>query len=149
MSVSETVVGAQSTRQSESAVHTAIEVKNFVDRESLRRQSNKVLHGHPSPMYWKPLEEPVETLLEKRTEFAAKKNFAVNLYVGTPFCLKTKPARCGFCLFPSEDYRGNAGVEEYISILEKEFEFYKPYYCLLYTSPSPRDGLLSRMPSSA
>ena len=23
------------------------------------------------------------------------------------------------------------------------------YFCLLYTSPSPRDGLLSRMPSSA
>ena len=25
----------------------------------------------------------------------------------------------------------------------------EPYSCLLYTSPSPRDGLLSRMPSSA
>ena len=25
----------------------------------------------------------------------------------------------------------------------------KPKSCLLYTSPSPRDGLLSRMPSSA
>ena len=25
----------------------------------------------------------------------------------------------------------------------------EPYHCLLYTSPSPRDGLLSRMPSSA
>ena len=25
----------------------------------------------------------------------------------------------------------------------------KKYFCLLYTSPSPRDGLLSRMPSSA
>ena len=25
----------------------------------------------------------------------------------------------------------------------------KPAACLLYTSPSPRDGLLSRMPSSA
>ena len=25
----------------------------------------------------------------------------------------------------------------------------KNYFCLLYTSPSPRDGLLSRMPSSA
>ena len=24
-----------------------------------------------------------------------------------------------------------------------------PFICLLYTSPSPRDGLLSRMPSSA
>ena len=26
---------------------------------------------------------------------------------------------------------------------------YDPRSCLLYTSPSPRDGLLSRMPSSA
>ena len=26
---------------------------------------------------------------------------------------------------------------------------YAVYVCLLYTSPSPRDGLLSRMPSSA
>ena len=26
---------------------------------------------------------------------------------------------------------------------------YDPNSCLLYTSPSPRDGLLSRMPSSA
>src|SRR5665647_461861 len=36
-----------------------------------------------------------------------------------------------------------------------DVEFLKEYYpimkgsCLLYTSPSPRDGLLSRMPSSA
>ena len=27
--------------------------------------------------------------------------------------------------------------------------FVLPQFCLLYTSPSPRDGLLSRMPSSA
>ena len=27
--------------------------------------------------------------------------------------------------------------------------FVQNTYCLLYTSPSPRDGLLSRMPSSA
>ena len=32
----------------------------------------------------------------------------------------------------------------------EDFEqFPKDYCCLLYTSPSPRDGLLSRMPSSA
>ena len=33
----------------------------------------------------------------------------------------------------------------------EEAKDYKPKYedCLLYTSPSPRDGLLSRMPSSA
>ena len=29
------------------------------------------------------------------------------------------------------------------------FNFNNTYFCLLYTSPSPRDGLLSRMPSSA
>ena len=28
-------------------------------------------------------------------------------------------------------------------------EITRVYVCLLYTSPSPRDGLLSRMPSSA
>ena len=38
--------------------------------------------------------------------------------------------------------------------LEMIFEFelsdaVRNYDCLLYTSPSPRDGLLSRMPSSA
>ena len=35
-------------------------------------------------------------------------------------------------------------------IFEKENDtFFKYNPCLLYTSPSPRDGLLSRMPSSA
>ena len=28
-------------------------------------------------------------------------------------------------------------------------DYWYDYTCLLYTSPSPRDGLLSRMPSSA
>ena len=32
-------------------------------------------------------------------------------------------------------------TEPYVSIIS--------FFCLLYTSPSPRDGLLSRMPSSA
>ena len=31
----------------------------------------------------------------------------------------------------------------------KQFTTVECYTCLLYTSPSPRDGLLSRMPSSA
>ena len=32
---------------------------------------------------------------------------------------------------------------------ETEIVFINSSSCLLYTSPSPRDGLLSRMPSSA
>ena len=37
--------------------------------------------------------------------------------------------------------RANASLLDRISV--------EYYGCLLYTSPSPRDGLLSRMPSSA
>ena len=33
--------------------------------------------------------------------------------------------------------------------MTKKEEQYRDEICLLYTSPSPRDGLLSRMPSSA
>ena len=36
------------------------------------------------------------------------------------------------------------GLKVLLNILEPN-----GYLCLLYTSPSPRDGLLSRMPSSA
>ena len=36
---------------------------------------------------------------------------------------------------------GESAIYSILSIIEKT--------CLLYTSPSPRDGLLSRMPSSA
>ena len=36
-----------------------------------------------------------------------------------------------------------------LNIIDKEAESIANKACLLYTSPSPRDGLLSRMPSSA
>ena len=34
-------------------------------------------------------------------------------------------------------------------MVDEFIDFYGKNICLLYTSPSPRDGLLSRMPSSA
>jgi oxygen-independent coproporphyrinogen-3 oxidase len=103
-------------------------VRSFIDKESVRRQSNKVLHGHPSPLHWKPLETPMEELLDERAGYGMKTRHEVNLYVGTPFCIKTKPARCGFCLFPSEDYEGTKGVEAYLDYLKREFDMYKPFY---------------------
>ena len=36
-----------------------------------------------------------------------------------------------------------------LEIWGKQAQIAADYVCLLYTSPSPRDGLLSRMPSSA
>ena len=46
-------------------------------------------------------------------------------------------------VFTTEPIKANTIIGEYIGDLKE------PGYCLLYTSPSPRDGLLSRMPSSA
>ena len=40
------------------------------------------------------------------------------------------------------------GSDDFIKTATKNFTA-DYYVCLLYTSPSPRDGLLSRMPSSA
>ena len=42
--------------------------------------------------------------------------------------------------------RNNTESEKKISFIS---EAHESFFCLLYTSPSPRDGLLSRMPSSA
>ena len=43
-----------------------------------------------------------------------------------------------------DEYTVLKGVEKVLASSDRGF-----YICLLYTSPSPRDGLLSRMPSYA
>ena len=58
-----------------------------------------------------------------------------------------------------EGLLGSTGIlpiTDYLNLLQKHFSadaYLKAptllWICLLYTSPSPRDGLLSRMPSSA
>ena len=40
-------------------------------------------------------------------------------------------------------------IDKYDASRGAKFKTYAEFSCLLYTSPSPRDGLLSRMPSSA
>ena len=40
-------------------------------------------------------------------------------------------------------------LEDAVSSVSRALEQAERITCLLYTSPSPRDGLLSRMPSSA
>ena len=65
----------------------------------------------------------------------------------------TNTMGCGQQKGYHETYRG-ADIE--VNLLKKvrieiavNAEFVDSTVCLLYTSPSPRDGLLSRMPSSA
>ena len=64
-----------------------------------------------------------------------------------PEQLQKLRARSGLIL-SFHDFRATKKLDE---TLEKMLAFPADFYkiCLLYTSPSPRDGLLSRMPSSA
>ena len=58
----------------------------------------------------------------------------------------------GFCKKQAEDGMVNSSVGRcsHESCTDKPgFDVVSDKICLLYTSPSPRDGLLSRMPSSA
>ena len=55
----------------------------------------------------------------------------------------TNPELDTVCILYSD---GDVNREYYVVVDEEDHQFQA---CLLYTSPSPRDGLLSRMPSSA
>ena len=62
--------------------------------------------------------------------------------------LEAAPDRFEITLFGAEP-RGNYNRLMLSPVLSGEKDFAEIITCLLYTSPSPRDGLLSRMPSSA
>ena len=51
--------------------------------------------------------------------------------------------------FPVDQNEIAWGVPDAVLMPNGLVRVYWVYTCLLYTSPSPRDGLLSRMPSSA
>ena len=55
----------------------------------------------------------------------------------------------GSTVTSSETIKWEDGNEYPLVRVEVTSDSHPFYTCLLYTSPSPRDGLLSRMPSSA
>ncbi len=104
------------------------ELHAHIEKQRQRRQSNKVLHAHPSPLFWLEREVPVkEILFEQRVVNAAIRK-RINLYVGTPYCLPTNPDRCGFCLFPSEVYQGQHQLDTYLKYLEREGRRYQQFF---------------------
>ncbi len=110
------------------AMFTIDDARAFLAKNTRRRQANKVLHGHPSPLFWRERDLPLEERLQERRDanIMVPKNLGV--YVATPYCLPTDPDRCGFCLFPSETYRGRAQLETYRRYLEREVEMLRPWF---------------------
>ena len=103
-------------------------VHAFVEKRRRRRQSNKVLHGHPSPLHWLESDISMEEVLRVRAQSQQEIPKQVNLYVGTPYCLPTDPDRCGFCLFPSEIYTGRRQLDEYLGYLEQEGDMFRDHF---------------------
>ena len=99
----------------------------YIEAHRHRRHSNRVLHGHPSPLFWRSRDLSVPDIMAARAEALREKPCRLNLYVATPYCLPTNPDRCGFCLFPSEVYRGRPQLDTYLSYLQREGELYRPF----------------------
>jgi oxygen-independent coproporphyrinogen III oxidase len=102
-------------------------VHDQIEKALGRRHVNRVLHGHPSTMLWLERDVPVAEILEQGMRPPGGIQKGLILYVATPYCLPTQPARCGFCLFPSEVYRGADQLVTYLSYLEREGELYRPW----------------------
>jgi oxygen-independent coproporphyrinogen III oxidase len=99
----------------------------YIEAHRDRRHSNRVLHGHPSPVLWRHTDISVPTVMRARESDLNIAPKRLNLYVATPYCLPTKPDRCGFCLFPSEIYEGRPQLDRYLWYLEREGELYRPF----------------------
>jgi oxygen-independent coproporphyrinogen-3 oxidase len=97
----------------------------YIDKHRRRRQSNKVLHGHPSPLFWLERDVPVGEMLHRRRVVQRSVPKRTNVYVATPYCLPTDPDRCGFCLFPSEVYQGREQLDRYLTYLDREGQMYR------------------------
>ena len=102
-------------------------VRGYIAKHRLRRQSNKVLHGHPSPVFWLDRHVSIPEVMRQRERSAERIRKRINLYVGTPYCLPTEPDRCGFCLFPSEVYKDHRQLEVYLDYLRREGDLFRPY----------------------
>ena len=71
-------------------------------------------------------EVPVDEVLADRQKLRAMgRGSHVNLYMGVPYCIKTNPGKCGYCLFPVEDFVGYDALENYFGYLKREAAMYK------------------------
>src|SRR5881296_776913 len=114
-------------RAGASAQDRELSARAYIDAHRHRRHSNRVLHGHPSPLFWKNRDISVPAVMAARAEALRNAPKRLNLYVATPYCLPTVPDRCGFCLFPSEMYQGKPQLDRYLGYLEREGALYRPF----------------------
>jgi oxygen-independent coproporphyrinogen-3 oxidase len=102
------------------------EVHAYIENHMHERQTNKVLHAFPSVRLWHEKEVPARQILAERRNRADKRAF--HLYIATPYCPRTDPERCGYCLFPIEVFTGMKQLDTYLDYLEREGQMYREYF---------------------
>lgn len=100
----------------------------YLDEHMSRRQGNKVLHSHPSPLLWRERDIPIAEILKERRTRPAGVPKRLSVYVATPYCVRTDPPSCGFCLFPHEVYTGTGALNRYLDCLRKEGAMYRDFF---------------------
>jgi oxygen-independent coproporphyrinogen III oxidase len=104
----------------------AASARRFIENHLDKRQVNKIQHAFPSPRYWTTTDIPVREVLEDRRALSKiGRGSVVNLYMGVPYCIKTNPGKCGYCLFPVEEFTGYDALEDYFGYLKREVDMYK------------------------
>ncbi len=104
------------------------EIYSYIDSNKKRRQTNKVLHCHPSPLFWNKQDLPLKEIMERRKKSLRSVPKRLNLYVSIPYCLRTNPEGCGYCLFPHEDYCGMGALDTYLEYLRREGRMFRDFF---------------------
>jgi oxygen-independent coproporphyrinogen-3 oxidase len=95
------------------------EVSEYIARHLAEQPGTKIQYGHPSPRFWRPVELSLADVAAMRRP--ERKLF---LYLHIPFCPKTDPPACGFCLFAREDLQGRDAVRTYLDAMLEELRMY-------------------------
>ena len=114
------------TQSNVSAPLTREEALAFLEHNEHRQLSNKVLHGHPSPAFWS--ESGDHPAVRASWQAQRLQPARINLYFSIPFCLPTDPPHCGFCLFPTEDFRGKDSASAYLDLLSMEVDMHRKHF---------------------
>jgi oxygen-independent coproporphyrinogen III oxidase len=103
-------------------------VQAYVEAQLGQRQVNRVLHGFPSPRFWQTDAVSVPRLMEQRERSMGPQPLRFSLYVGLPYCIRTEPDRCGYCLFPVEVFAGAKQLDTYLDYLAREGELFRDIF---------------------
>lgn len=102
-------------------------VIDTIEKLKEKRITNKVLHGHPSPVFWNHSISIEEFLIKRQNDLLVNPKDLV-VYIALPFCMKTNPPDCGYCLFPHITYTNTDELKKYLKFLKLEGEVYRPFF---------------------